>query len=82
MATYAVPVDSKPARFFILPNVHRSGCPGRPIVSAVESPIECLSELEDHFIQTSVPNILSFIRDMQDFLDGLHALFPLPVESI
>ena len=34
MATYAVPVDSKPARFYILPKVHKSGCPGRPIVSA------------------------------------------------
>ena len=31
IATYAVPVDSKPDRFYIFPNVHRSGCPGRPI---------------------------------------------------
>ena len=38
MATYAVPVDSKPTRFYILPKVHKSGCPGRPIVSAVGSP--------------------------------------------
>ena len=27
MAAYAVPVDSKPARFYILPKVHKSGCP-------------------------------------------------------
>ena len=38
MATYAVPVNSKPARIYILPKVHKSGCPGRPIVSAVGSP--------------------------------------------
>ena len=42
MATYGVPVDSKPARFYILPKVHKSGRPGRPIVSAVGSPTECL----------------------------------------
>ena len=64
MATYAVPVDSKPVRFYILP---KTGCPGRPIVSAVGSPTEGLSELVDHFIQPFVPNIPSCIRDTQDF---------------
>ena len=82
LATYSVPVDSTSASFYILPTVHRSGCPGRPIVSAVGSPTEGLSELVDHFIQPFVPNIPSYIRDMQDFLDKLHALCPLPVESI
>ena len=79
MATYAVPVDSKPARFYILPKVHRSGCPERPIVSAVGSPTEGLSELVDHFIQPFVPNIPSYIRDTQDFFDRLYVLCPLPV---
>ena len=50
MAAYAAPVDSKPARFYILPKVHKTVCPGRPIVSAVGSPTEGLSELVDHFI--------------------------------
>ena len=27
MATYAVPVDSKPARFCIIQKIHNSGCP-------------------------------------------------------
>ena len=82
MAIYAVPVDSKPARFYILPKAHRSVCPGRPIVSAVGSPTVGLSELVDHFIQPFVPNIPSYIRDTQNILDKLHALCPLPVESI
>ena len=82
VATYAVPVDSKPARFYILPKVHETGCPGRPIVPAVGSPTEGLSELAYHFIQPFVPNSPSCIRDTHDFLDRLHALCPLPVESI
>ena len=82
MATYAVPVDSKPARFYILPKVHRTGCPRRPIVSAVGSPTEGLSELVDHFIQPFVPNIPSYIRDTQEFIYKLHALCPQPVVSI
>ena len=82
MTTYAVPVDSKPARFYILPKAHMSWCPGRPIDSAVGSPTEGLSELVDHFIKPFLPNIPSYIRDTQDVLDKLHALCPLPVESI
>ena len=82
MSTYAVPVDSRPARSHILPKAHRSGCTGRPIVSAVGSSTEGLSELVDHLIQPFVPNIPSCIRDTQDFVGRLHALCPLPVESI
>ena len=82
MASYAVPANSKPARIYILPKVHRSGCPRRPIVSAVGSPTEGLSELVDHFILPFVPIIPSYIRDMQNFLDKLHALCRLPVDSI
>ena len=74
MATYAVPVDSKPARLCIIPKVHMSGSPGMPIVSAVGTPTEDFSELVDHFIYTFVPNIASYILDMQDFLDKLNAL--------
>ena len=50
-----------------------SGFPGRPIVSAVGSPREGLSELVDHFIKPFLPNIPSCIRDTQDFFDKLHA---------
>ena len=74
MATYAVPIDSKPARFYILPKVHKTGCPGRPIVSAVGSPTEGLSVLVDHFIQPFVPYIPSCIRVTQDFLYKQHAI--------
>ena len=51
-------------------------------MSAVRSPTEGLSELVDNFIQPFVPNIPSCIRDTRDFLDKLHALCPLPLESI
>ena len=50
MATYADPAESKPVRFYLLPNVHRSGCRGRPIVTAVGSPTDALSKKVDHFI--------------------------------
>ena len=40
MSTYAVHVNSKPTRLYLPAKVHMSVCPGRPIVSAVASPIE------------------------------------------
>ena len=47
-------------------------------MSAVGSPTEGLSELIDHFVQPFIPNIPSYIRYTQDFLDKLHVLCPLP----
>ena len=58
MATYAVPVGSKPARLYILPKMHKSWCPGSHMVSAVV-PTEGLSELVDHCFQPFLPNIPS-----------------------
>ena len=51
-------------------------------MSVFGSPTEGLSALVDHFIQPFVPNIPSYIRDAQDSLDRLHAICPLPVESM
>ena len=82
MATCAVPVDSKPARFYLLLKVHMSGCPGRPIVFAVGSPTEGLSEQVDHSIQPFAPSIQSYIPDTHEILVRQHALCPLPVNSI
>ena len=58
--------------------IHKNGRPGRPIVSDVGSPTEGFSELIDYFVQPFIPNIPSYIRYMQDFLDKLHVLCPLP----
>ena len=49
---------------------------------AVGSPREGLSELVDPFIRPVVPNIPSYIRDIQYFLDKLHSLCLLPVDSM
>ena len=82
MASYAEPSDSKPARFYLLPKVHKKGCPGRPVVSGSGSPTEGLSEIVDHFIQPLVPKVPSYIRDTSDFLVKLRALGPIPPGSI
>jgi hypothetical protein len=59
MHEFAKPKASRPARFYVLPKVHKAGVPGRPVVSACGAPTEGLSEIVDHFLQplmTTIPS--------------------------
>ncbi|KAJ8039378.1 hypothetical protein HOLleu_17075 [Holothuria leucospilota] len=37
MHQYAIRVNTRPARFYLLPKVHKKGVPGRPVISACGS---------------------------------------------
>ena len=80
MTTCVVFLDSKQAHFTFSQRCIRMGLLEDMYVSAVGSPTDGLSRLLYHFIQPFVPNIPSYIRNTQDFLDRLHALCPLPVD--
>ncbi|KAJ8051119.1 hypothetical protein HOLleu_04569 [Holothuria leucospilota] len=73
MYRFASPTDSKPARFYLLPKIHKSGVPGRPVVSCCGTATEGASELVDHFLKPLLPVIPTYIRDSYDFLDKLCA---------
>ena len=81
MATYAVPVDSKPIRFTFYQRIIRV-VSRKTYFICFGSPIYGFSVLVDHIIQPFVPNIPSCIRDTPDYLDRQHVLCPLPVDSI
>ena len=68
------PKDSKAARFYLLPKIHKPGNPGRPIVSGNGSPTENISLFVDHFIKPLVPQVPSYIHDTPDFLRKLEAI--------
>jgi peptide-methionine (R)-S-oxide reductase len=82
MFEYARPINTKPARFYILPKVHKAGVPGRPVVSACGSPTEGLSEIVDHFLQPFMTAIPSYIKDTNDFLHKVRSLGSLPSGTI
>ncbi|KAJ8027096.1 hypothetical protein HOLleu_32138 [Holothuria leucospilota] len=77
MACFTSPLDTRPARFYVLPKVHKAGVPGRPVISGNGSPTEHLSELVDHFIKPLVPSIETYLKDTFDFLGKLRNLGPL-----
>ena len=45
--TYLVQTNVKPGRFYILPKIHKTGNPGRPIVSSNSHPTERISQFVD-----------------------------------
>ncbi|XP_072042799.1 uncharacterized protein [Amphiura filiformis] len=67
------PTDSKAARFYLLPKIHKPVNPGRPIVSGNGSPTENISLYVDHFIKPLVSQTPSYIHDTPDFLRKLEA---------
>ncbi|KAJ8031633.1 hypothetical protein HOLleu_24885 [Holothuria leucospilota] len=82
MLDFAIPNDTKAARFSLLPKVHKIGVPGRPVISGCGSATEGNSELVGHFIQALISSIPSYFRDTTDFLDKLRKLGPLPKDAI
>ena len=78
--TYLVPHRSRPARFYILPKIHKNkdNPPGRPIVSASSHPTERISEFVDYQLNPLVPKLPSYIKDTTHFLQKLDSLPELP----
>ena len=74
MVNYANPAGTRPGRFYLLPKVHKSGVPGRPVISSCSSPTEKNSELVDYFLKPLMSSIPTFLPDSFDFLDKLRSV--------
>ena len=74
--------NPKAGRFYLLPKLHKKGCPGRPVVSGCSTSTEKISEFVDFHIKSLVPSIPSYIRDTKHFLQKLNDLERLPDNAI
>jgi peptide-methionine (R)-S-oxide reductase len=74
--------NTKPrtSQLYLLPKVHKGKLPmpGRPIVSANNSPTERISEFADFFLKPLVQNTKSFVRDTTDFINKIEAIQAVP----
>jgi hypothetical protein len=82
MALHAVPTSFSPARFYLIPKVHKSGCPGRPVVSCSGSLSEKTSELVDFLIKPFLVNVPSYLRDTRDFLQKIRSNNSFPDNTL
>ena len=57
---FLIQSNPKPGRFYILPKIHKTGNPGRPIVSSNSHPSERISQFVDHHLKPLVHTTHSF----------------------
>ena len=57
------------SRFYLLPEIHKSGNPGRPIVSACNFATELLATYLDMITKPLVENLPSYVKDTNHMLD-------------
>ena len=69
-------------RSYLLPKVHKQGCPGRPVISGCGTPTEKISAFVDQNVRPLVPEINSYIKDTNDFLHMLGQVGELPERAI
>ena len=79
---FLTPHHPRPARFYLLPKIHKPGNPGRPIVASNGAPTENISRFVDFFLQPRVAEIPSYIRDTTDFINKLRRLPILPIGTL
>jgi hypothetical protein len=81
-ASYLRNPSPRTSELYFLPKVHKGKLPmpGRPIVSANNSPTERISEFADFFLKPLVQNTKSYVRDTTDFINKIESLPHLPVE--
>ena len=74
---FLIQSNPKPGRFYILPKIHKTGKPGRHIVSSNSHPSERISQFVhvDHHLKPLVHATHSFIKDTTHFLNKLEHLF-------
>ncbi len=56
--------------------------PGRPIISANESPTERISEFVDHFLNPTTFDLPAYVKDTTDFLNKLNELENIPDNAL
>jgi len=77
---FLIPRQPRPARFYMLPKIHKVGNPGRPIVSSNGAPTENISAFVDYHLRPLVTKLPSYIQDTSDFLRKLQDL-PAPPDN-
>ena len=82
-ANYLRISNPRTPELYLLPKIHKKKIPipGRPIVSANNSPTERISELADYFLKPMVQGTKSYVRDTTDFINKIEQLPTLPAES-
>jgi hypothetical protein len=80
VADYLLIPSPRTPQLYLLPKIHKKTLPtpGRPVVSANDSPTERISELVDHFLNPLIPQTKSYLKDTTHFLQEINEVGDLP----
>jgi hypothetical protein len=69
---------------YVLPKIHKGVIPppGRPVVSGNNGPTEKISKFVDHFLNPTVKDIKSYVKDTTHFLSLVEGLGEIPDSSL
>ena len=79
---YLIVDQPKAGRFYLLPKIHKTGNPGRPIVLVNGHPTEKISEFVDLHLQPHVNTLPSYLKNITDYLRKLQESGPIPPETL
>ena len=74
--------DARAGRFYLLPKIHKTNCPGRPVISGCNTPTEKISAFADHQLKPLVPQMSSYVKGTNDFLKKLKDMDEFPEGAI
>ena len=74
MAPLLIPANSRTSKFYLLPKIHKEGCPGRPVVSSVNCLTKKVSAYVDEIIKPIAQMQPSYVEDIPDFLRKLNKI--------
>ena len=72
----------KTPKFYTRPKIHKTGNPGRPVVSSLNCYTNTISKYIDFHLQPIVKNIPSYVRDTTDFLQKLDKVKHVPNDCL
>ncbi len=77
-----VPNNSKTAKLYLLPKIHKNNNPGRPVVFSINCNTSKISKYVDHHIQPLAKQVKSYIKDTTNFINKLQKLTQIPNNAI
>ena len=80
--TFISPKNCRTPLFYLLPKILKANNPGRPIVSACDSPTEKISLYLESYPKPLTLKVRSYIRDTSDFLQKLKELGQIHKDSL
>jgi hypothetical protein len=77
-------LSPRTSQLYLLPKIHKKKVPmpGRPIVSANNSPTEKISELADFFLKPLVQTTKSYVKDTTDFINKIETVPALSTDTL